>query len=724
MDLSTFNLPQKEGITTSSKYTRIIAGAGSGKTRVLTYRIMYLLEQGLALPTGIMAITFTNKAAETIKNRVQGILGSIHDMSLCTIHSWCARFLRKESHHLNFPHDFTILDEDDTHKVMKDIFASLGYMRNDPRISECLNWISNNKNKGLGYEDVLDLPEYNYEMKEFKHFFRLYEQRKKTLNALDFDDLLLKTIEILKNKDNGVQKRYQSKISHILVDEFQDINDVQFYLITLLLSPYAELYVVGDPDQTIYTWRGANNQIILNLEKSLKAIYKDARVRTIVLNQNYRSTKKILNMANLVIAKNKDRVKKDLISMQEEGEDVSFCEGASAKDSAHYIVNTIKELHDEGNKYNSIAILYRANFVSREIETLLSRYDIPYRIYGGIRFYQRKEIKDLISFFDLLINPSNDLSFLRIINVPKRQIGQKSIDTLVSESQNNSLSLYEYILNSEKLPLPLKKEKALKDLVNILEKTKLEIKEVDKKEIPIVLFNMLKEIGYDRELKEDRSTEEERRENIDELMASMEKHFQDNNATFEDFVSNAILQSSQDEVEDGDYVLLMTVHTAKGLEFDNVFVYRLCEGIFPSSRAIDESINGLEEERRLAYVAFTRAKKRLFLTTDRDYDFRTGEHYKPSRFIKEGGVKPKKNQPNISQELKDLREFYKEENNPYNTSKTKYFSGWNIGDKLFHDTFGNGVVLKVNKDTIVVQFENPKFAQKTLIARHFMLHRR
>lgn len=724
MNLQGFNKNQIEGVTTRAKYTRIIAGAGSGKTRVLTYRIAYLLEQSLALPSSIMGITFTNKAAGEIKSRVQSLVGDIHDMNLCTIHSWCAKFLRKESHFINYPHNFAILDEEDTKKVMKDIFSSLGYSRHDSRIGKCLNWISSKKNKGLSYEDVKDIPDFNQEIKEFKDFFKLYDERLRNLKAFDFDDLLLKTIDILEDKSNGVQKKYQNYITHILVDEFQDINDVQFHLITLLLSHDAELYVVGDPDQTIYTWRGANNKIILNFEKTLKSIYKDAKVKTIILNQNYRSTKKILNSANLIIKNNIDRVAKDLVSLQEEGEDVAYYNGISASQSANYIASTIKELHESGVKYNSIAILYRANYVSREIETTLNLFDIPYKIYGGLRFYQRKEVKDVIAFLDLVSNPSNDVAFLRIINVPKRQIGQKTIDYLMMGAQNSSQSIYSYILESKDIPLPEKKIKALKSVINILEETRKEINSKDKKETPLILEKMLKRLEFDKSLKEDLTTEEERKENVEELFMYLQSYFlSDEGATLEEFVNNAKLQSSQDEVENGDYVLLMTVHTAKGLEFDNVFIFRLCEGIFPSYKAIEESSEGIEEERRLCYVAFTRAKKRLYLTSDKEYNHVESEPCRPSRFIKEANIKPTldKNESYLAPNN------WKRPNKKYDTfkniNKTNGVTSWSVGDKINHDTFGFGVVQKVENDTIIVQFENEKYGTKTLMAKHYMIHK-
>ena len=356
MNLTMLNENQLQGVTTSSKYTRVVAGAGSGKTRVLTYRIAYLIENGLASSYGILGITFTNKAASEIKNRVLDLVPNASNMSLCTIHSWCARFLRVECHHINYPRQFTILDEDDALLVMKEIFVNKNRPKNDPAIKKCLNWIGAKKMIGLQYKDIKDEVYPNSEIKLFLECFKEYTEKLESMYAFDFDDLLLKTIEILENEEYGVANRYKRRFSHILVDEFQDINDVQFKLITLLMSNETELYVVGDPDQTIYTWRGANNGIIMNLEKNLKSIFNDVNVETIILNKNYRSTKKILDAANKLILNNVDRVKKDLISQQEDGHNITFFNANRTGDEASFVINTVKELHHDKVDYKRIAI--------------------------------------------------------------------------------------------------------------------------------------------------------------------------------------------------------------------------------------------------------------------------------------------------------------------------------------------------------------------------------
>ncbi len=726
MDLSLLNENQKKGVVTTSQYTRIIAGAGSGKTRVLTNRIAYLIENGFAYPSGILGITFTNKAAAEIRERVLKIIPDASSMSLCTIHSWCAKFLRMECKQINYPSSFIILDEDDAHSVMKDIFVSHGKNKNDPDIKKCLNWIAAKKTAGFQYEDLKDEQYPNKEMRDFLSYFKEYDAKLKEMFAFDFDDLLLKTIEILENKENGVQRKYQRRITHILVDEFQDINDVQFHLITLLLSPTCELYVVGDPDQTIYTWRGANNRIIIEFEKTLKSIYPSAEVETIILNLNYRSTKTILTCANKLIAYNQERVKKDLYATQDDGQEIALFKANRSMDEASYVANTIKEIHKEGYKYKDIAVLYRMNYLTRELESQFNLHQIPYRIYGGLKFFQRKEIKDVLAYLTLLVNPMYDIGFSRIINVPKRNIGQTSLDKLKEGAEANSQSLFLYILENDDLPLTPAKNIALKNMVSILMHYKEEIATCEAKLIPVKLEQMLTDLEYDRELQEEPAKEDERRDNITELFVSMAQYYNSvEEPTFEGFIENCALQSSQDEVKDGDFVSLMTIHTAKGLEFDDVFIYGFNDGIFPSRRAIEESNRGIEEERRLAYVALTRARKKLYLTCNQDFSPIMSEALRPSRFIKESGLQFKeetkhnfvtKNSWSYMPKTKPVIQTKVE-------IKTNGVKSWCKGDRLKHESFGLGTVLEVNNKLIVVQFDNDKFGKKTLLASHYMIQK-
>ncbi len=724
-----FNENQKKGVTTNSQYTRIIAGAGSGKTRVLTSRIAYLLENNLANPNGILGITFTNKAAHEIKDRVTKIVNNCQGMSLCTIHSWCATFLRRHIKLLGYKTSFNILDESDTLQVMKDIFVSKGRVKTDPMLKQCLNWISYKKMQGYQYKDLKDMEIVNSEIGIYLGFFEAYDYRLKEMNALDFDDLMLKTIEILEDEKNGVKDAYHRFITHILVDEFQDINNVQFHLISLLLSPTCSLYVVGDPDQTIYTWRGANHRIIMDFEENLRNIYKDAKVETIILNQNYRSTKKILDCANKLIENNKQRVKKELITNQNDGQDVALYKGFKEKDEANYIATTIKELHHQGTLYQDIAVLYRMNYLTRELEAQLNMAKIPYKIYGGLKFFQRKEIKDVLSYFTLLYNVAYDIGFTRIVNVPKRNIGQASLDLLIQKANENGQSLYSYVLEEEKLPLQNSKNVTLKNLVSILEKYSNKIKTCDKSMITTILSDLLNEIEYEKELDQDPSKKDERQENIDELLATMQDYFDnEENPSFEEFIENCVLQSAQDEVINGDFVTLMTVHASKGLEFDNVFIYSFCDGIFPSRKAIEESRNGIEEERRLAYVALTRARKKLYISTNEDYSLVQHVTNKPSRFIKECGLIFKEQTIPQKSNARASWDYYKDtkkkvENKTLPSMQKNNISSWSKGDLISHDVFGIGIVTNYNPSTkiITVVFNDAKFGTKNLLSTHYMI---
>ena len=726
------NQEQLEGVTCTSRYTKIIAGAGSGKTRVLTYRIAYLLDILRAYPSQILGITFTNKAAKEIKDRVMKLIPDAQGMSLMTIHSWCARFLRNYADYVGYPKNFTILDEEDQLQVMKGVFVDHGLPKNDPHIKECLNWISSKKTEGLQYKDLEGTKFPNPLINQFLIYFKEYTDMLKKTAAFDFDDLLLKTIEILEEEENGIRSLFQKRIRHILVDEFQDINDVQFYLIRLLMGSETSLYVVGDPDQTIYTWRGANNRIMLDLQKNLRADYPDAEVNTIVLENNYRSTKNILDRANMLIANNEERVKKNLRAVNPEGEEVTFLNARTVGEEASYVASMISELvREKEMKYQQFAVLYRSNYLTRELETQLNFQQIPYRLFGGQKFYQRREIKDVISYMALISNPLADQALERIINVPKRNIGPTSVDLIRKQANDAGQPMYLFLKeNEETLNLPVTKKAALKKMVTILEGVKISVGSVKTAEYGDLVEKMLDDLGYIASLR-DEDGGEERIENVQELIGTIKEYFKVNpDATFDDFVNNAALQASSDEVESGDYVSLMTVHTAKGLEFDDVFIYGFNEGVFPSRRSVEESKKGLEEERRLAYVAITRARKRLFLTCNQDFSYVMGTALKPSRFLEEAGIKIKK--PLFREES-----YTKNYVNPYKNSsysgrekvkkepsanRTNGVTSWTVGDSLQHEQFGFGTVTKVVSDKLIeVRFKDEQYGVKTLLGSHYKI---
>ena len=552
--------------------------------------------------------------------------------------------------------------------------------------------------------------------------FRRYTEKLKEQKSLDFDDLLLKTIEILKEFQD-VKERYSHRYTHILVDEFQDINELQFRLIKLLLGKDTALTVVGDPDQTIYTWRGAKNEIMLRLDKFL---HRD--VKTVILDRNYRSTNAILKVANTLISNNKDRMKKDLYSLQPNGEKVEFVNSRTAKEEANYIATKILEMHREGLKYQNIAVLYRANYLTRELETQLAVYGIPYKVYGGMKFYQRREIKDILAYVNLLINPDSDLSLVRIINVPRRMVGEQTLETLKKEAEQNGQSLYIYLVEGLKdsSVIPDSKKKSLLKMVGIIEQTRDKLKNSSREEISNVFEQMIENLGYfDYLLQEDDG--EDREENVKELIGALDRFLKDNEElTYVDFFNNAMLQTSQDDLIEGDYVSLMTVHIAKGLEFDYVFVYSLGEGIFPNVRAVTESKTGLEEERRLAYVAFTRARKKLYLTSNQDYSYVLQAPLRPSRFIKEAGIEYRTFQRPTFENSNFEKMYFEEQKKKIKIEQKNHFDAknnivWKVGDRLEHNKWGSGEVVELLNGLIIVRFDDESVGKKTLIANYFGL---
>lgn len=719
------NNEQLSGVKCDSQYTKVIAGAGSGKTRVLTYRIAYLMLEKNVNVSEILGITFTNKAANEIKQRVINLIPYAYSMSLSTIHSWCARFLRTHFEEINYPRNFTILDDDDQLQVMKKVFVNDGRDKKDKQIKECLNWILKKKMEGFQYKDLEGTKYPNPQYNLFLIYFRKYTEILSQTASLDFDDLLLKTIEILR-KNHSIRKIYQERYKHILVDEFQDINDVQFDLIRLLMGKDTSLYVVGDPDQTIYTWRGANHKIMIDLENNIRVDYKNAVVNTIILKNNYRSSATILKCANKLIDNNQERIKKDLFAINDEGEKITFFNARTSSEEASFVVNAIKELvKDKNKKYSDFAILYRSNYLTRELEAHLNLHQVPYKLFGGQKFYQRREIKDILAYLYLIVNPLDDISLERIINVPKRNIGPTSVEQIKQKASDASQSIYLFLKeNINLLNLPETKLNEIKKLINIIENTKSLLSSVKQIEYGTVIEKMVEDLKYFYFL-DNEDNADERKENIQELIGTIKAFFNNNpNADFADFITNATLQASSDEIENGDYVSLMTVHTAKGLEFDTVFIYGLNEGVFPSNRAIQESSKNIEEERRLAYVAFTRAKKKLYLTCNQDFSYVTNYKLTPSRFLKEAGVQIKKEQEIDKTITKNYYNPYS--NSSYSNQKkvqtptSNGISKWEVGEMLEHEQFGVGIVTKNISDKLIeVKFNNGEV--KTLLGSHYKI---
>ena len=723
------NENQYNAVTTEAQHVRIIAGAGSGKTRVLTYRISYLISELGVEPWKILAITFTNKVANEMKNRVLKMIPEVSkDLTIRTFHSFAAFFLRHEISVLGFPASFSILDEEDQTKIVKDIAAEMGFKRGDKIVNSTLGYIGKQKLLEKYPDDIkIVKPAFEDEKTCLEIYTRYEEEKFKTL-SLDFDDLLLLTNRILQEYPD-IRSKWQDKIEHILVDEFQDTNDIEYKMIKLLKKPTTSLYVVGDPDQTIYTWRGANQNIILDLNKR----YVD--MITVVLDRNYRSTQAILNSANKLIANNKLRVTKNLYTKENMGDAVNVHSSISDRLEADYVAREITKLYKfGGHKYSEIALLYRSNYITRDFEAALTRYQIPYKIYGGTKFYQRREIKDVLSYFHLIVNVKDDISFLRIINVPKRGVGDTSEQLIKEEAANVNKSLYEYIrdVNPDDSNVSKKIINSLKTMVANIEIAREDIKK-DEEVFSKILEDMIWSLGYqDYLLKEDDG--DERIENVRALFEDI-RHFLKNNpeSTFDEYLQNIALLSAQDEVVEGDYVTLMTVHTAKGLEYPIVFVIRLNQGVFPNGRALREGgYLAMEEERRLAYVAMTRAKTMLYLTLCGGFDYVNQGNYSPSQFLKESGNEVLVTKENnifrsnripsqTRDETFDDGEHLTFENEPTTRldldDPKNDVAEWHVGDIVIHKTLGRGVVISLEGDDIIkVNFE--EHGIKSILGTH------
>lgn len=727
---SLLNEKQFEAVTSPFQHLRIVAGAGSGKTRVLTYRIAYLLSELHVRPWNILAITFTNKVAAEMKKRVADMIPEVaNSLTIKTFHSFAAYFLRKEIRAINFPTNFTILDEEDQTKLIKDLAVEAGYRRTDKIVGKAINYIGSKKLKSLYPEDiVIKVPTFEEERECLKIYER-YEEEKNRMFSLDFDDLLLKTNYILKNFID-IKIRWQNAYDFILIDEFQDTNDVEFELLKHLKKPSTSLYVVGDPDQTIYTWRGANQDIILQLEKNFPDI------ETIILNRNYRSTTNILTAANKLIAHNKMRVPKDLYTKAPGGEEVVRKQQLSNKAEADFVAREIIKLKEHYNySYSDIAILYRSSYVTLDFEQAFTARGIPYKVFGGTKFYQRREIKDVLAYFRLIVNTADDISFERIINVPRRGIGETSLLKLKTEASENNKSLYDYIFDAENSEVSKKVFNQLKTMIVHINKARDNIAK-NEEVFSKILEEMIIAIGYYEYLIKEEDGEE-RIENVKALFEDLRHYLKEHpESTFDEYLQNIALVSAQDEIIDGDFVSFMTVHTAKGLEFPVVFVVRFNQNVFPHARALNENgYKAQEEERRLAYVAVTRAMKKLYLTCSGDYSYVVGSSLCPSSFYRECGfteMTPNRGEFPFGKNSSDGYENQYKTQQEYNNnrsqksnynSKTPFditnnnISAWKVGDGVMHRTLGKGVVIALEGDDIIkVDFEN--FGVKSILSTH------
>ena len=633
----TLNPEQSAAVKATVGPVLVLAGAGSGKTRVLTCRIAHLIETGVA-PGKILAITFTNKAAGEMRERVYTLVGECAErMWISTIHSMCVRILRECVGKLDpaYNRNFSIYSEIDKERVLKRVITDLGL---DPDvIKEAKNGISKAKNQDISPERYTIEIDPSAMGKDVQRIYAAYEEVLKKSNALDFDDLLVKTLHLLEENED-VLDYYSHKFEYVLVDEFQDTNYIQYRIIRLLASGYDNIFVVGDDDQSIYGWRGAEIKNILDFNKD----YKNASV--FKLERNYRSTKKILDLANAIIKNNSERSKKTLWTENEDGSKIEVFVGEQETDEATYVSAQIKSLVAMGYSYGDFAVLMRVNALSRSFEQEFTKYGIPYKVFGGFKFYERKEIKDILAYLRLMSNPLDNEAIIRIINTPKRGIGDKTITDLVDYADRNSASVFDALYDLDSLPFGATVRSRLMSFRNLitglaLAKDRGTLSELVKKVVTDTQFLSQFETETDENLS--------KKMNVSEFENSVEEFEKLNKgATLDDFLASVTLISDIDEATDGDYVSVATIHSVKGLEFRTVFISGLDETVFPISRAVGSPAE-MEEERRLMYVAITRAQKRLYLTRARSRFLYGGRQFTAqSRFLTElseklGLIKPK-----------------------------------------------------------------------------------
>ena len=698
---SQLNENQKAAVTDESKHIRIIAGAGSGKTRVLTMRIAYLIEQKGVKPYHILAITFTNKAAREMKTRINDMLGDNGTgCHISTIHSLCMRILAEDITALNYPKNFTVIDADDQRQILKEAYKEIGIDKKEYPYGGMLDYIANNKYMNVDPAKAMEFAYGEPKIVNRAKVYEYYDKRLHQLYALDFDDLILFTTRLFELFPSILEK-WSSKFHYIHVDEFQDVDREQYKLIKLLSTVHDNVYVVGDPDQTIFTWRGADVNIIVHFDRDFE------NTKTIILNQNYRSTNNILSGANSLIKNNKARLDKELFSKNGDGSKIIHKTCMSETGEANYVVGQIMKLHGDGYNYKDMAVLYRANYLSREVEKVLIENRINYVIYGGLRFYERMEVKDILSYLRM-ITRADDLAFVRIINTPRRAIGPKTIDAIQAMAMEKGISMYEVI----KQGLYPKNKETFDRFVRMVEKWREDMKNGD---LELLLQEVLDDSGYRTMLEKDGETE--RLENIKSLLDDIKQYSQDYpDSSLDEYLQMIALYTDRASEETGDAVNLCTIHSAKGLEFDVVFVIGLSEGIFPSERTMAEGQKGLEEERRLAYVAYTRAKKLLYLTESNSFSYVIQSAKLPSRFIKEidqdfiDNVDERKDSFRSSVFDEDIVIHDQKKEKPKD-------SIYRNGDSVIHKIYGEGVVIGNDGGVLQIAFAHP-YGIKKILAGH------
>lgn len=733
--LAGLNDKQKEAVLHFEGPLLILAGAGSGKTRVLTHRIAYLIEEHQVPPYHILALTFTNKAANEMRERVNNIIeygaGSIW---VSTFHSTCVRILRRFIDHLDYDNAFTIYDSDDQKSLMKDICKQLNIDTKKYKERTFLNAISSAKDELKTPEQYADEVAKEYNKKIFGRVYKEYQKRLKQNNALDFDDLIMLTVQLFR-QNAEILKHYQERFPFILVDEYQDTNTAQFTLLSLLASRYQNLCVVGDDDQSIYRFRGANIHNILNFEKIFPA------TKVIRLEQNYRSTKNILAAASGVIKHNSMRKEKTLWTTAEAGAPISYGRYDNEYEEAQGIASDIHREVKDGMSYSDFAILYRTNAQSRVFEEKLIYEGIPYRIIGAVNFYARKEIKDILCYLKTINNSADDIAIKRIINIPRRGIGQTTIGRISDYAFSQEMPFYEALRRVDEIPGCTRASAKIHSFVSLIEHFRIKLRG-EMYSLEDMTQELLDVTGYVRELEAENTDEANGRiENIESLMNKIVQYEEDNNGgTLNDLLEDIALVADIDTVsDDAEQVLLMTLHSAKGLEFPNVYICGMEETIFPGASAVfGDDPSELEEERRLCYVGITRAMKKLTLTSA-NQRMRNGEmnFNRPSRFINEiprhlvkqtyGAVLKPETESKPTEFSRTKASLYTKDrknpfaNNPYiqkgmGSASPAGAPDYQVGDRVSHTKFGQGIVRSLTKLTndyeVVIEFDG--FGQRKL----------
>ena len=712
--LKYLNKNQKEAVLTNDNPLLILAGAGSGKTRVLTTKIAYLVLNNLVGEFNILAFTFTNKAAKEMKERVGDILGKdISHMWIGTFHSICARILRRNIDYLGYNKNFTIYDTQDSKNLLKDIMKAINIDSKQMDMKGVVSRISDYKNKMIDPEEAIAKAFYPRE-KLIAELYEKYEHYKKKNNALDFDDLILLTLKLLENFEE-LRNRYSDMFKYIFVDEYQDTNRAQYQLIRLLTTKHDNICVVGDSDQSIYSWRGADINNILDFEKDYK------RAKVIMLEQNYRSTQNILDTANLLIQNNNERKDKNLWTDNKQGDDVIYKKVNDERQEASDVINLIYQMNNDGIPFREMAILYRTNAQSRLFEEKLMYEGLPHKVIGGLKFYERKEVKDMLSYMFFIVNNSDDQSLKRIINTPKRGIGNTTVQKLEAYALRTNQGMFNAIFD-EDLSTVLNNTTItkLKTFANTIIEFINYSTEITLSEMAWMIFE---KSGYQKMLVESKAIEDKSRiENIESLINAVSEYEKDHpEATLSEYLQNVSLLSDIDKTTEEQGVSLMTIHSSKGLEYDVVFLIGMEEGLFPSRMSLEEG--GLEEERRLCYVAITRARKRLFITSCMNrMTYGQNNRSMESRFIKEINEaivdKSEKQKvdpydtffeiPSLEEKKQEVKKIMQRKIDSIKSS----VDGWDykVGDKVRHKKFGQGMIVQI-KDIqegkeLMVSFNN------------------